>query len=234
MKFNYKNIKNISISASVLFHIALLVAFLFLNFTIEYPAKQYVELSFGTSGQPGSSGNIGTQVNQIEKLSKEQKKSEATNTNNEVKKVKLPEAKNTSDKNIIKPAEKNKEISNTNKKESKIKTNDNETTEGMGNKANGSGSFGYDIDWGGKGQRKIYSFILPEYPQGVDKEIDIRLRFSILPDGTVGNIFPLIKADTRLENAAINSLRQWRFEALDPSQKQTDQIAVIVFPYRLK
>ena len=234
MKFNYKNIKNISISASVLFHIALLVAFLFLNFTIEYPAKQYVELSFGTSGQPGSSGNIGTQVNQIEKLSKEQKKSEATNTNNEVKKVKLPEAKNTSDENIIKPAEKNKEISDTNKKESKIKTNDNQTTEGMGNKANGSGSFGYDIDWGGKGQRKIYSFILPEYPQGVDKEIDIRLRFSILPDGTVGNIFPLIKADTRLENAAINSLRQWRFEALDPSQKQTDQIAVIVFPYRLK
>ena len=103
MKFNYKNIKNISISASVLFHIALLVAFLFLNFTIEYPAKQYVELSFGTSGQPGSSGNIGTQVNQIEQLSKEQKKSEATNTNNEVKKVKLPEAKNTSDENIIKP-----------------------------------------------------------------------------------------------------------------------------------
>jgi len=234
MKFNYKNIKNISISASVLFHIALFVAFLFLNFTIEYPVKQYVELSFGTSGQPGSSGNIGTQVNQIEQLSKEQKKSEAINTDNEVKKVKLPEAKNTLDENIIAPAEKNKKKSDTNTKESKIQTNDNETSEGMGNKANGSGSFGYDIDWGGKGQRKIYSFILPEYPQGVDKEIDIRLRFSILPDGTVGNIFPLIKADTRLENAAINSLRQWRFEALDPSQKQSDQVAVIVFPYRLK
>jgi outer membrane biosynthesis protein TonB len=234
MKFNYKSIKNISISASLLFHLALFVALLFLNFTIEYPVKQYVELSFGTSGQPGSSGNIGTQVNQIEQLSKQQKKSEAINTDNEVKKVKLPEAKNTSDENIIAPAEKNKKKSDTNTKESKIQTNDTETSEGMGNKANGSGSFGYDIDWGGKGQRKIYSFILPEYPEGVNKEIDIRLRFSILPDGTVGNIFPLIKADTRLENAAINSLRQWRFEALDPSQKQTDQVAVIVFPYRLK
>jgi len=29
-------------------------------------------------------------------------------------------------------------------------------------------------------------------------------------------------------------LRQWRFEALDPSQKQTEQTAVIVFPYRLQ
>ncbi|MGA8263443.1 MAG: hypothetical protein WB779_03285 [Ignavibacteriaceae bacterium] len=234
MKFNYRFIKKFSVSVSLLFHIGLFVAFLFLNFTIEYPTKEFVELSFGTSGQPGSSGNIGTQVNQVEKLSKQEEKNETKNKSEVVKKVKLPEAKNTSNENIIKPADKDKKKSDTNSKERKIKTNAKETAEGQGNKANGSGSFGYDIDWGGQGQRKIYSFSLPEYPEGVNKEIDIRLRFTILPDGTVGNIFPLIKADTRLENAAINSLRQWRFEALDPSQKQTDQMAVIVFPYRLK
>ena len=75
---------------------------------------------------------------------------------------------------------------------------------------------------------------MPSYPEGVNKQVDIRLRFSIMPDGTVGTILPLIKADTRLENAAINSLRQWRFEPLDPSQKQVEQTAVIVFPYRLQ
>ncbi len=234
MKFNYKSIKNISVSLSLLFHILLFVALFFLNFTIDYPAKEYVELSFGTSGQPGSSGNIGTQVNQVEEQSKQQNKNVTKNNTDVVKEVKLPEAKNTSEENIIKPADKEKKKSDTNEKESKVQTNARETAEGQGNKANGSGSFGYDIDWGGQGQRKIYSFSLPEYPEGVEKEIDIRLRFTILPDGTVGNIFPLIKADTRLENAAINSLRQWRFEALDPTQKQTEQVAVIVFPYRLK
>ncbi|HKI77895.1 MAG TPA: hypothetical protein VKA26_05090 [Ignavibacteriaceae bacterium] len=234
MNFNYRSVKNLSVSLSVILHIILLVAFLFLNFTVNYPRNDYVELSFGTSGKPGSSGNVGTQVNQVEELSKKEEKDKAKESKDNVKKVKLPEAKNTSDENIVKPADKEKTKADETKKESKVKTNSQETAEGKGNKAKGSGSFGYDIDWGGQGQRKIYSFNLPEYPEGVNKEIDIRLRFTILPDGTVGTIFPLIKADTRLENAAMNSLRQWRFEALDPSQKQVEQVAVIVFPYRLK
>ena len=78
----------------------------------------------------------------------------------------------------------------------------------------------FDIEWGGTGKRKIYSYNIPAYPAGVSKEIDVKLRFSILPDGTVGRIFPLIKADTRLETAAINSLRQWRFEPLPSGQNQ--------------
>ena len=83
-------------------------------------------------------------------------------------------------------------------------------------------------------RRKIYSYTLPQYPEGVKKEVDIKLQFTILPDGTIGTIIPKIKADTKLENAAINSLRQWRFEALDGSQKQVEQTAVIIFPYRLQ
>lgn len=91
---------------------------------------------------------------------------------------------------------------------------------------------GFDIQWGGNGTRKIYSYIIPDYPEGVNKEIDIRLKFIIKPDGTVGKIFLLSKADTRLENVAINSLWQWRFEPLSANQVQEDQTAVIVFPYR--
>ncbi|MHB8931212.1 MAG: energy transducer TonB, partial [Melioribacteraceae bacterium] len=98
----------------------------------------------------------------------------------------------------------------------------------------GDGGFGFELDFGGKGMRRIYSYNLPAYPEGVAKEIDVKLRFTILPDGTVSRIVPLIKADARLESAAINSLRQWRFEPLPSNAKQVEQIVVIIFPYRLQ
>ncbi len=230
----YNSIRNVSLSASVVVHIILLLLFLIIKFTIDYPPREYVELSFGTSGKVGSSGAIGKQVEKVEELAKNEDKNETQEKSEVVKEVELPKAQNTAEENVIKPADKEKVKSETAKTETKENPNSKVTTEGQGNKAKGNGSFGYDIDWGGKGQRKIYSYILPEYPEGVSKEIDIRLRFTILPDGTVGTILPLTKADTRLENAAINSLRQWRFEALEPSQKQAEQAAVIVFPYRLQ
>ncbi len=234
MKMNYNSIKNLSYSVSLLIHAILLLIFFLVTFTITYPPKEYVELSFGTSGKPGSSGAIGTQVEKIEETSKAEKVNQTENNNLEVKEVKLPKAKNTEEENIIKAADKKKDKQQTEKNKSDDNANSDVTTAGQGNKAKGNGSFGYDIDWGGKGQRKIYSYNVPSYPEGVNKQVDIRLRFSIMPDGTVGTILPLIKADTRLENAAINSLRQWRFEPLDPSQKQVEQTAVIVFPYRLQ
>lgn len=98
----------------------------------------------------------------------------------------------------------------------------------------GEGGDGFSIDFGGRGKRKIYHHPLPDYPAGVAKEIDIRLRFTILPDGTVSQIIPVIKADSRLETAAINSLSQWRFEPLPKHAKQVSQTVVITFPYRLR
>ncbi len=230
----YNSIRNLSFSTSVLIHIILLLLFLIINFSITYPPQKYVELSFGTSGLPGSSGAEGTQIDNVQQEAKKQPKSTSKDNKVEVKKVELPKAENTSQDNIIKPAEKKKEKAPVEKTKSENNVNSNVTSTGKGNKSSGTGSFGYDIDWGGQGQRKIYSYILPAYPPGVQKEIDIRLKFTIMPDGTVGTIIPLIKADTRLENAAINSLHQWRFEPLSPNQKQVPQTAVIVFPYRLQ
>ena len=88
---------------------------------------------------------------------------------------------------------------------------------------------GYEIDWGGKGTRKIYNFHVPTFPEEISKEADIRLRFTILPDGTVGTVMILTTADTRLENTAINALKQWRFEPLPSGQKQLEQPAIMVF-----
>lgn len=99
---------------------------------------------------------------------------------------------------------------------------------------NSEQAFGYKIDFGNAGKRKIYNFVIPPYPEDVSKEIDVKLRFTILPDGSIGTIIPLVKADARLEDAAISSLRKWRFEPLPGHKKQTPQNAVITFPFRLK
>jgi hypothetical protein len=229
----YNSIRHLSFSISLLVHVILFILLLLIKFTLDYPPRDYVELSFGKFNQPGSSGAIGTQLYQVEENAQAEK-NETVDKSKEVKEVELPKAKNTSEDNVVLPADKQKEQTKTVKTETEEKTDSKITTAGRGNKAAGEGSFGYDIEWGGQGTRRIYSFILPDYPEGVSKEIDIRLKFSILPDGTVGTILPLTKADTRLENAAINSLRQWRFEALNPDQKQVEQTAVIVFPYRLQ
>jgi protein TonB len=150
-----------------------------------------------------------------------------------VKEVDLPIAVNTEDENVIKPANNEKEAAEENNQINTETVVSNSKSSEEGN-SSVEGNFGFDIDWGGKGTRKIYSFILPQYPEGVKKEVNIKLQFTILPDGTVGTIIPKMKADTRLENAAINSLRQWRFEALSSNQRQVEQTAVIVFPYRLQ
>lgn len=230
----YRNIKNFSYSISLLLHLIILLIFALVHLSFDYPPREFVELSFGISGEEGSSGSTGDQLQKIEDLSKPEEVNQTRDNNPKVEEVELPKSKNTEEENIVKPADKEKEKSDKVSIKNEQNKNSQSTTTGAGNNAMGEGTFGYDIDWGGNGTRKIYSYVLPEYPDGVSKEIDIRLRFTILPDGTVGTIFPLTKADTRLENAAINSLRQWRFEALAAFQKQLEQKAVIVFPYRLQ
>ncbi len=231
---SYNDIKKISFSASLLFHSILMVIFLLINLSFEFPAQDYVELSFGISSEFGSSGAVGEKLDIIQELAKPEEENITENKNPEVKEVKLPVAKNTQDENVVRPAEKDKEQKKETKTETSTETSSDVATTGQGNLARGEGSFGFDIEWGGMGTRKIYSYSLPSYPDGVNKEIDIRLRFTIKPDGTVGSISLLTKADTKLENAAINSLWQWRFEPLSPTQQQGEQTAVIVFPYRLQ
>jgi outer membrane biosynthesis protein TonB len=226
--------KQISYSSSVAFHIIVFVILMFFNLSFDYTPSDYVELSFGVSTEEGSSGAIGNQIEKVEEVAKPEIESKTELNSKEVKEVELPIAKNTEDESEIVPAASEKEVAEVSSEETTNPDNSNITTTGQGNEAVGDGSFGFDIDWGGKGTRKIYSFLLPNYPEGVKKEVNIKLQFTILPDGTVGTITPKIKADARLESVAINSLRQWRFEALSPNQKQVEQTAIIVFPYRLQ
>lgn len=223
----------LSYTISFAFHAIVILLFLLINLSFDYVPSEYIELSFGISDQTGSSGAQGNKISIIKETPQQSEKKQSKEKNSEVKEVDLPVAINTEDENVIKPADNEKEIAQERTENNTETTLSNSKSSEDGN-SSVEGNFGFDIDWGGKGTRKIYSFILPQYPDGVKKEVNIKLQFTILPDGTVGTIIPKIKADTRLENAAINSLRQWRFEALSPNQKQVEQTAVIVFPYRLQ
>jgi outer membrane biosynthesis protein TonB len=229
-----KKSSGISYSISFVLHAIAIVLLLLINLSFDYLPSEYVELSFGISDQTGSSGAKGNKINIIKEVPKPSEKEKSKEKSPEVKEVELPVAINTEKENVVKPANNEKEIAEERTELNTETTTSNSKSSEEGNNSEVEGNFGFDIDWGGKGTRKIYSFILPQYPEGVKKEVNIKLQFTILPDGTVGTIIPKMKADTRLENAAINSLRQWRFEALSSSQRQVEQTAVIVFPYRLQ
>jgi len=236
MNLSYNNIKNISYSTSIIFHLILLLLAFLINFAYQTRTKEFIELSFGEGGLPGTGGSQGVAMEESggNTATEEVVDKKTENSIPEVKEIDLPVAKTTSTDNTINPVDKTKEIHKEQTKEKSEQGSSNTAGTGAGSMGVGEGGAGFDIQWGGNGIRKIYSYQLPDYPEGVNKEIDIRLRFSIRPDGTVGSITILTKADTKLENAAINSLRQWRFEPMPATQVQGNQIAIIVFPYRLQ
>ena len=220
----YRSVKKFSFSISVLLHGMLFAGFMLVSSTSDIKPPDLVEISFGNgqgTGSPG--GGNGNDINEHVTLPD----NTPVESNKDVKGIDQRKTSEISSDGVT-------EVIGRKKNTSKAEVNPGGSPATLGNGGLGPGGFGYGIDWGGKGDRKIYSYTLPSYPEGVEKEIDIKLSFTILPDGTVGQIRPLTKADTRLEDAAINSLRQWRFEALSPLMKQTEQAAVIVFPYRLR
>ncbi len=204
-----------STAISITVHLLILLLLMAFKFSPEYDTTEYVTIGFGTIGKTSSSGTI-TKKEPKREVKKKDKQE-----------VVVPKVKNSDETNIVAaPPKKKKEVKEVVKKK--------ETTKGREESGDGEGKFGFELDFGGKGKRKIYSYIIPAYPPGVSKEIDVKLKFTIMPDGSVGRIFPVRKADTRLEAAAINSLRQWRFEALPSGQKQKSQSAIITFPFRLQ
>lgn len=217
-----ENFQNKSFLISFILHAVVTLSLLLINFSINHVEPEYVTIGFGGLGNMSSNG----------KLSEEEKKSEEKKETEKEQDVNLPKTVNQDAEEVISKSDDKK-----NRFEESVKSlkDENENkNKGREFYGEGAGKFGFDIDFGGQGIRKIYNYYLPKYPEGVYKEIDVKLRFTILADGTVGNIIPLIKADTRLEEAAIKSLRQWRFEPLSKNQKPVEQVAVIIFPFRLE
>lgn len=83
-------------------------------------------------------------------------------------------------------------------------------------------------------KRSIVWKVLPQYPEGLQKEVILKFRFSVSPEGSVGEIIPLMKGDPTLERLTISSLSQWRFSLLPKEAPQLYQEGIITFIYRLE
>lgn len=112
--------------------------------------------------------------------------------------------------------------------------------EGSGKMAEGSPGAGLDPDraapfllvWDGNIARSILRQRLPEYP--VKVEAEIRIRFTVDPQGRVISMIPLQKGPPELERAAMQALREWRFNPLPAYMPQLPQSGVITFRFRLE
>ena len=69
-----------------------------------------------------------------------------------------------------------------------------------------------------KGRKIVYQ---PPPPQiDIETEVEFKLKFWVLPDGTIGEVIPIKRGDTKLEGIAITYLKKWQFEPLPPDAPQ--------------
>jgi len=103
---------------------------------------------------------------------------------------------------------------------------------GLGDKGIGPGAgFGLgDIEWGGGGNRIVLYKVLPKYPPNYNVNAQIKLKFTVSPEGVVTSIIPLQKGDPVLERSAIEALRQWRFNRL---KENKEMYGIITFTFRV-
>lgn len=91
----------------------------------------------------------------------------------------------------------------------------------------------YEISWEGV-VREVLNGPLPIYPEGLDKEASIKIKITVLPDGTIGNLIPIQKADATLESVTMKTLKLWKLSPLKPTDPQLNQTAVITFRFVLQ
>lgn len=83
--------------------------------------------------------------------------------------------------------------------------------------------------------REIISNPLPEYPAGLNKNASIKIRFNVLPDGSVSSsgMVPVRKEDAVLEDLTMKTLKLWRFSPLPKGDTRT-QTGIITFIYKVE
>jgi len=87
---------------------------------------------------------------------------------------------------------------------------------------------------GDAAKRTIINQVIPKYPPGLQREAVVRIRFTVLPDGSIGAMIPVQKGDPVLEELTMKALRQWRFNPLLPSAEQKNVQGIITFRFKLK
>ena len=90
----------------------------------------------------------------------------------------------------------------------------------------------YQLEWEGDFNRAPVVQPLPNYVS--DTEAVITVRFEVRPDGTVGRLQPIIKANPELEREVLRTLRTWRFSRLPSNVPQESQYGTITFRFILE
>ncbi|MBN2413644.1 energy transducer TonB [candidate division KSB1 bacterium] len=83
-------------------------------------------------------------------------------------------------------------------------------------------------------ERKILKQIIPPYPPDMQKEAVVKIRITVLPDGSMGPMVPVQKGDPVLEEITMKALRQWRFNPLSPTVRQKNVQGIVTFRYELR
>jgi len=88
------------------------------------------------------------------------------------------------------------------------------------------------LDWEGDVNRTPLVQPMPNFTSHTESVISVR--FEVRPDGTVGRLQPLIKADPELEREVVRTLRSWRFSRLPANMPQESQYGVVTFRFFLE
>ncbi len=101
-----------------------------------------------------------------------------------------------------------------------------------GNPANNSAAGSpYQIAWSGV-PRALLSGDSPQFPEGVQHGGTVKIKITVDPSGNVRAMILVEKADSRLEEAAMSAIRNWRFSKLAENYPQVDQQATATFIFK--
>ncbi|MDG5766959.1 energy transducer TonB [Balneolales bacterium ANBcel1] len=90
----------------------------------------------------------------------------------------------------------------------------------------------FQLEWEGDFSRAAVVQPLPNYV--TEAEAVISVRFEVRPDGTVGRLQPIIKAQPELEREVLRTLRTWRFSRLPSNVPQESQFGTVTFRFILE
>ena len=250
--------KNIGILTSIFFHLILIGIAIFVHFSIlpdsVYKRIEFIEFGFDESANnerfisPSSQPSRTSDAQDIGRLS-----------NLIPKKVDLPKTFSKSEESVYIPAHEetafnqldmNKKIGNTQTK-IKTKVDENLINTSEISKAEDTTALTNDdylnsltnrllgetesdspyILEGEITNRRILSKVIPSYPEGVQQSVKVKIKFDVLPDGSVTNIIIIQKAESRLEFNSLNAINKWKF---NPISQDVVQKGVITFIYELK
>lgn len=91
----------------------------------------------------------------------------------------------------------------------------------------------FTITWESGPNRVKTAGSLPHFPGSVNREVKIRLAFTVAPDGSIVSITPQTKGEPELERVSVEALRTWRFNSLQGSST-VKQNGIITFVFELR